>query len=132
MTSPLFPPLALAPLRGVVEFDLTDVVTLHQAQEHEAGHGAETVEDVPLDTGPFKGLLLPVSSGAAERAAAKGVAATYVLQLPVGTVVKPGMTATVVRDTADEVWTREIDVTGVELPRSVFIACTAVDMPLNL
>jgi hypothetical protein len=123
--------MALAPLRSTVEFDLTDVVTLHQAQEHEVGHGAETEEDAPLDTGPFKGLLLPASTRIIEQAAARGAQATYMLQLEMGTVARPGMTATVVRDTTEESWTREIELTAVELPRSVFVACTAVDVPLN-
>jgi hypothetical protein len=123
--------MALAPLRSVVELDLTDAVTLHEATEVDVGHGAEVEEGTLLDTGPFKGLLLPASTRIIEQAAATGVQATYLLQLQMGTVARPGMTATVIRATVEESWTREIELTAVELPRSVFIACTAVDVPLN-
>jgi hypothetical protein len=122
--------MALAPLRAVVEIDLTDVVTLHTTTQVDAGHGAETEEQV-TNTGPFQGLLLPASAKVVEQAAARGIQATYLLQLPLGTIARPGMTATVVRDTTEESWTREIELTAVELPRSVNVVCTAVDVPLN-
>lgn len=131
MTVPLFPPMAVAPLKAVSRLGMTDRVTLHEAQDTETGHGAERTELDPLDTGPFPGLMVPVSAAAAEKAAARGIVAQWVLQLPVGTLVKPGLTATVERATVDETWTREIEITGVEPPLGVHVHCTAVDVLLN-
>lgn len=128
---PLHGPQALGRLQVTAEAGMTDTVTLHQAKAHDVGHGGETEDDPPLDTGPFDGLLLPASAIVKDQAAARGIAATYLLQLPIGTVAKPGMTATVVRESDAEDWTREIEVTGVELPADVFVVCTAVDVPLN-
>ncbi len=129
---PLFDDLDLAELRDVVESDLTDVVTLLEAQMQDLGHGGETGDLPPITTGPFAGLLLPATDQVKEQAAARGIAATYVLQLPIGPAVRPGLTATVVRYTVNESWTRSIAITGVELPRDVCIVCTAVDVPLDV
>lgn len=131
MVGPLLPLEALAPLRAIVEFDLTDAVTLSEAQEVDLGHGGETEPGPPLITGPFRGLLLPAGADVRAEAAARGVDAGYVLQLPLRTAVKPGLTATVTRATVNETWTRTVEITGVELPRDVYRVCTAVDVLLN-
>lgn len=143
MPYPLHPPSAVRTQRVISEVELTDEVTLHEVVSQRAGHGAE-YEDAPtVHSGPFPGLLANPTPQLLEQAQAQGIAVRWVLLLPSditvtparpespATTVRPGLTATVTRATDQEEWTREVEITGVDVSGGVHLTCTAVDLLLN-
>jgi hypothetical protein len=129
MTYPLHAGMAVAPLRAASEISLTDVVTFIGTQRVRQPNGEYLELPAPRD--PVSGWLGALGAKEAQIAAAAGIEAQWTLHLPIGTAVRPGMTARVERQTDDEDWTKTIKVTGVDLPNGVHLTCTAVDVALN-
>ena len=130
MTAPLLPPMALAPLRAVVELDLTDVVTLESLQSVRLPNGEYI--DAWISETEQAGLLILGGAKVAELAAGRGVKATGMLQLIFGRTCTVGQRA-MVRGVADGIaWQRLVEISsGTDVTVPVFGLATVVDVDLN-
>ena len=123
--------MALAPLRAVVELDLTDVVTLESLQSVRTPNG-EYIDAWVSET-EQAGLLLMGGARLAEIAAARGVKADGTLMLALGKTCRPDQRA-MVRGTADGVaWQRVVAISSGTRPTDqLFGLATVVDVDLNV
>ena len=131
MTAPLFPPIALGPLRAVIQAELVHVATLTTAVRQRLPTGTYrnlppiVVEDVPC-------LLTNPTAQDAEIAAARGIEMQVRVLFALGTTVQIGTLAAIAGADADgNEWVRAVTITATDFPDALCRVCAAIDTQLN-